>query len=101
VNCKFVVAVAIGAKPDLDAGPDSHLLAEIRLKPEQTKGGRGRTVLVNSQLKAEIANFLRSFKRSPGEGLALIASKSGRHFSANGLCHRFLELYDEVGVELH
>lgn len=79
--------------------PDGQVRDEILLKPEQTKGSRGRAVLVNSQLKAEIAAYLRSFKCPPAPERALIASKSGRHFSANGLCHRFLELYDEVGLD--
>jgi integrase/recombinase XerD len=80
-------------------GPEGQVRDEIQLKPEQTKGDRGRTVLVNSQLKAEIAAYLRSFRRPPAEDRALIPSKSGRHFSANGLCHRFLELYDAAGLD--
>ena len=80
-------------------GPDGQVREEIQLKPEQTKGSRGRMVLVNNQLKAEIAAYLRSFKHTLDEDRALIASKSGRQFSANGLCHRFLELYDEVGLD--
>jgi len=80
-------------------GPDGQVRIEIQLRPEQTKGSRGRTVLVNSQLKAEIEIYLRSFKRPPDPERALIASKSGRHFSANGLCHRFLELYDAAGLD--
>ena len=80
-------------------GPDGQVRIEIQLRPEQTKGDRGRTVLVNSQLKAEIEIYLRSFKRPQDPGRALIASKSGRHFSANGLCHRFLELYDAAGLD--
>jgi integrase/recombinase XerD len=80
-------------------GPDGQVRDEIHLRPEQTKGSRGRTVLVNSQLKAELAAYLKGFKRSPESERPLIPSKSGRHFSANGLCHRFLELYDAAGLD--
>ncbi len=80
-------------------GPEGQVREEIQLKAEQTKGNRGRTVLVNSQLKAELEIYLRSFKRALDPQRALIASKSGRHFSANGLCHRFLELYDAAGLD--
>jgi len=79
--------------------PDAQVRDEIQLKADQTKGSYGRTVLVNSQLKAEIATYLRTAKEAPERACPLIPSKSGRHFSANGLCHRFLELYDEVGLD--
>lgn len=79
--------------------PEGQVRGEIQLKPEQTKGDRGRSVLVNSQLKAEIAAYLRGLRSSPEPQRALIPSKSGRHFSANGLCHRFLELYDQAGLD--
>jgi integrase/recombinase XerD len=81
-------------------GPEGQVRDEIQLKPEQTKGRYGRRVLINQQLKAEISTYLRSLNRSPNPALALIPSKSGRHFSANGLCHRFLELYDQAGLDL-
>lgn len=80
-------------------GPDQEIRDEIHLKPDQTKGTRGRTVLVNRQLKAELDLYIRSFKRAPDPDRALIASKSGKRFSANGLCQRFLELYDEAGLD--
>ena len=79
--------------------PEGQVREEIRLRAEQTKGSRGRTVLVNRQLKAEIEIFLRSFKKPLTPERPLIASKSGRRFSANGLCHRFLELYDAAGLD--
>ena len=60
-------------------GPDSKIPEEIQLKAEQTKGSRARTVLVNSQLKAELEVYLRSFERPPDRQRPLIASKSGRH----------------------
>lgn len=80
-------------------GPDGQVRDEIHLKPEQTKGDRGRTVLVNNQLKTEISTYFNSFKCPPAQERALIASKTGKHFSANGLCHRFLELYDAAGLD--
>lgn len=80
-------------------GPDGNVRDEIQLKADQTKGSRGRTVLVNGQLKNEIAIYLRTFKHTPPAERPLIASKTGKRFSANGLCQRFLELYDQVGLD--
>lgn len=80
-------------------GPNAQVRDEIQLKPDQTKGSHGRTVLVNNQLKNEIGAYLRSFKQNIPPERPLITSKSGKRFSANGLCQRFLELYDEVGLD--
>jgi integrase/recombinase XerD len=80
-------------------GPDGQVRDSIQLLPEQTKGKHGRTVLVNRQLKAELEAYLRSFKRPPDPQRALIASKTGKRFSANGLCKRFIELYEEAGLD--
>ena len=79
--------------------PDGSVRDEIQLLPEQTKGRHGRTVLVNRQLKAEIEVYLRSFRKSPDPQRPLIASRTGKRFSANGLCQRFLELYDAAGLD--
>ncbi len=66
-------------------GPDGQVREEIQLSADQTKGTQGRTVLVNCQLKAELELYLRSFKRPPELQRLLIARKSGKRFSANGL----------------
>jgi integrase/recombinase XerD len=60
--------------------------AEIQLSAAQTKGNAARTVLVGSQLKSELEAYLRSLPEPPAPDWPLIASKTGRRFSANGFC---------------
>jgi integrase/recombinase XerD len=72
---------------------------EIQLRPEQTKGGSSRAVLVNSQLRQELAHYIRSLAVDANPNRPLIASKTGKRFSANGLCQRFIQLYVGAGLD--
>ena len=80
-------------------GPDGEVRAEIHLTAEQTKGDQSRTVLVNSQLKNELELYINVIGKKTDAKRPLIASKTGKRFSANGLCQRFLQLYDEAGLD--
>ena len=71
-------------------GPDGDVRAEIHLTAEQTKGDQSRTVLVNSQLKNELELYLNVIGKKTDAKRPLITSKTGKRFSANGLCQRFL-----------
>lgn len=72
----------------------------IQLKAEQTKGNEARTVWLNDQLQAELGGYLDKFSPSGKSAHAsLITSKSGKAFSANGLCQLMLKLYDSVGLD--
>ncbi len=72
---------------------------EIQLSPAQTKGNAARTVLVGSQLKSELEAYLRSLPAPPAPDWPLIPSKTGRKFSANGLCQVMLHIYDRAGLD--
>ena len=72
---------------------------EIQLTAAQTKGNSARTVLVNSQLKSEIESYLKSLTAFPNPDQPLIRSKTGKRFSANGLCQVMLHIYDAAGLD--
>ena len=72
---------------------------EIQLRADQTKGDEARTVLVNNQLQAELDRYVKSLNVRLDQKRPLIASKTGKRFSANGLCQRFLQLYDDAGLD--
>eukprot|EP01037_Dinobryon_pediforme_P018856 gene18856-19179_t len=80
-------------------GRDGEVRAEIQLKPSQTKGSKARTVLLNSQLRGEIAAYVRTMGRTGDPSQPLITSKTGKRFSANGLCQVMLHLYDAAGLD--
>jgi len=71
---------------------------EVLLRADQTKGSHARTVLINSQLRDELSIYLMTIDIRD-RSAALIKSKTGKAFSANGLCQRFLELYDDAGLD--
>ena len=80
-------------------GSDGVVRDTIHLKAEQTKGDTGRTVYVNAQLKQELTAYLRDLASMGRRSGPLITSKTGKRFSANGLCQRFLQLYDKAGFD--
>ncbi len=77
---------------------DGNVRNEIQLKAAQTKGNKGRTVLLNAQAQAEIAIYVRTL-RDPNSYDPLFRSRVGKRFSANSLCQVFLRIYDEAGLD--
>ena len=56
--------------------------------------------MLNEQLQTELGSYLDRLHGAVGEaGSSLITSKSGKAFSANGLCQVMLKLYDEAGLD--
>ena len=77
---------------------DGNVRSEIQLKAAQTKGNKGRTVLLNAQAQAEIAIYVRTLK-NPTPQEPLFFSRVGKRFSANSLCQVFLRIYDGAGLD--
>ena len=72
---------------------------EFQLTAFQTKGSKGRTVYVNTTLQIELEAYLRGCVSKHATDAPLITTKTGKRFSANGLCQRVLQLYDAAGVD--
>lgn len=91
-------------------GPADKVLDRVHLNPAYTKGGYGRTILLNSTLIKEIERYLRHLSSLSGSLSAarvarllnpdapLIASQKRRHFSPNSLCQLFSEMYASAGI---
>lgn len=77
---------------------DGNVRSEIQLKAAQTKGDKGRTVLLNAQAQAEIAFYVRTLKQATPFD-PLFRSRVGKRFSANSLCQVFLRIYDAAGLD--
>jgi integrase/recombinase XerD len=75
---------------------DGSVKAQLQLSAAQTKGNDARTVLLNTQVQAELAEYLRKHKPQSG---ALFVSKVGRAFSSNSLCQLFARIYSDSGVD--
>jgi integrase/recombinase XerD len=71
---------------------------EIRLSSDQTKGNRGRTVVLSNRVRKEIESYL---KLNPylQPDWPLIRSQRGGAFSSLTLSMLFKEIYDLSGIE--
>jgi integrase/recombinase XerD len=80
------------------ASIDGHIRHEIKLGAHQTKGSKGRTVVLSNRVRREIESFLKV--RAPVHvGAPLIASqRNGRAFSNVSLSMLFKEIYDLAGI---
>lgn len=89
---------------------DGSIRSEIALAADQTKGSRGRTVLLPKRLQEALREYLRS--RFPDSDLAAVAGTekmdhslfpSQKHpkrgFTANTLAQHFHHLYRAAGIE--
>ena len=88
---------------------DGKIRDEIHLKAEQTKGNKGRTVMLSKKIQEEIHNYLSvRFKLKDllavtltDTNRALFANQKNCHrgFSANTLSQFFTTLYARVGID--
>ena len=75
---------------------DGSVRSQIQLSSAQTKGNAARTVLLNAQVQAGLAEYLRKHKPSAG---ALFRSKLDKPFSSNSLCQLFARIYSDSGID--
>ena len=103
LQLSWLAGMRVGEIAALDVGDvlgaDGVIRAEIQLRADQTKGDKARTVLVNSQLQAELERYMKTLDKQLEPKRPLISSRTGKRFSANGLCQRFLQLYDAAGLD--
>jgi integrase/recombinase XerD len=101
----YLAAMRIGEVAALQINhvltPEGAVRNEIQLTAAQTKGSEARTVLINTQLQGELEIYLRTLPAAhkDKQALPLITSKTGKGFSANGLCQLMLKLYDGAGLD--
>jgi integrase/recombinase XerD len=87
-----IAALKVGDVANSDGSPRR----EIKLAAHQTKGSRGRTVIVSSRVQAEIKAFLKDKSLDPDA--PLIASQKGGFFSPHTLCMSFKDIYEMAGL---
>ncbi len=102
LQLSWLAGMRVGEIAALNVGDvvdaEGNVRSEIQLKAAQTKGDKGRTVLLNAQAQAEIAAYVRTLKGvTPYD--PLFVSRVGKRFSANSLCQVFLRVYDAAGLD--
>ena len=76
---------------------DGRVRDQIQLCAAQTKGDEARTVLLNLQAQAELADYVKGLGRTGDQ--PLFVSKAGKAFSPNSLCQVFGRIYDACGLD--
>jgi integrase/recombinase XerD len=68
------------------------------LSPEQSKGGKTRTVYLSQRLRKALAEYGDTiWTGTPSK--PLFQSQKGGHFSANTMCQLFLDIYKACGLK--
>ena len=72
----------------------------IQLAAEQTKGKKGRVVVLNKKLQKELLDYYVSMGlKTKNNCLPLLLSqKSNQSFSANSMCQLFSRIYSKAGI---
>ena len=78
--------------------PDGRVREQIQLTEAQTKGHKARTVLLNAQVKRELAVYGRA-QGARAIGAPLFESKVGLAFSSNSLAQVMARIYKASGID--
>ncbi len=77
---------------------DGSIRDRIHLSSTDTKGPRGRTVIVGKKLQREIGRYMKT-QRLPKMDAPLIRSQKGGHFSATTMVMLFRRIFDAAGIK--
>jgi integrase/recombinase XerD len=80
-------------------GADGQLLDRITLRPEITKGRKGRTVFVSEKLARELRRYHSDVTGPVEARRPLLMTQKRTAFTPNTLCQMMGELYRAAGVE--
>ena len=78
--------------------PDGSIRDQINLLAEQTKGNKGRVVMLGDRLRKEIRTYVDSLKHLDSERPLFYSQRTRSGFSANTLCQHFHAMYREAGL---
>jgi len=71
---------------------------EIKLSARQTKGSKGRTVVLSSRVRSELSAFLKQRLLANPDAPLIASQRSGRPFSSVTLSMLFKEVYEMAGI---
>jgi len=79
-------------------GADGSIKDEIRLAADQTKGSKGRVVVLGDKLRRELAVYIDSLKHRNPDSPFFFSQRQRSGFNANTLCQHFGILYRRAGL---
>jgi integrase/recombinase XerD len=71
---------------------------EIKLSAHQTKGSKGRTVVLSTRVRRDIDAHLRNHPRRCDDAPLIASQRNGRSFSNVSLSMLFKEIYESAGI---
>jgi len=80
-------------------GCDGSIREEVHLKAAQTKGNRGRVVILGYKLRKELSAYLKTIPEIDLNKPLFFSQQKREGFSANTLCQFFNDLYRRAGID--
>ena len=72
--------------------------SEIKLRADQTKGSKGRTVILSGRVRREIGAYLKSQPERHFDSPLIVSQRNRRAFSGLTLSMLFKEIYELAGI---
>lgn len=72
--------------------------SKIKLGSHQTKGSKGRTVILSQRIRREIGAYLKSRTTWPSDAPLIFSQRNRRAFSSLTLLMLFKEIYELAGI---
>ena len=98
----FLTGMRVGELAALRIGDvinaDGSIKDEIRLSPEQTKGSKGRVVMLGDSVRKELSVYAASIKTDNPVTPFFYSQRSRTGFTANTLCQHFKNLYQAAAI---
>jgi integrase/recombinase XerD len=77
---------------------DGRVRREIKLGAHQTKGSKGRTVILANRVRKEIEAYLKARSTWRNDSPLVASQRNGRAFSTVSLSMLFKEIYETAGI---
>ena len=71
---------------------------EIKLGAHQTKGSKGRTVILSTRVRKEIGFFLKNLSTRDQSAPLIASQRNGHHFTNVTLSMLFKGIYETAGI---
>lgn len=102
VLMSFLAGMRAGELASLKVGDvvaaDGAVKNELRLGADQTKGSRGRVVMLGDKLRKELAAYVATLSNHADDAPLFYSQVSRAGMSANTVAQLFLELYAKAGI---
>lgn len=77
---------------------DGSIRDQINLKPEQTKGDKGRVVMLGEKLRKELRTYVETLGNKVSGNPLFYSQRRREGFTANTLCQHFAMIYQRAGI---